>query len=192
MVLSKSSWPIQITVSTFLMHQNINSAELPACCFHIRCSNWVSACAICSFTWVYTVETTFVDTLKIDFPPSTHFTSAPFWKKGTAVVWTLVPFTFNTLMFLLHSCILTYDILQSLLVSPWCCWLLWCWGIRVEGCKKQECWTLEMTRDLLSVLAAKNNPLKKQTHFQTTSAVLIITLKVHRHLYLVSLRPLSS
>lgn len=30
------------------------------------------------FTWVYTVETTCVDTLKMAFPPSTHFTSAPF------------------------------------------------------------------------------------------------------------------
>lgn len=29
-------------------------------------------------TWVYTVETTLVDTLKIVFPPSTHFMSAPF------------------------------------------------------------------------------------------------------------------
>lgn len=30
------------------------------------------------FTWVYTVETTCVDTLKMAFPASTHFTSAPF------------------------------------------------------------------------------------------------------------------
>lgn len=35
-----------------------------------------------SLTWVYTVETTFVDTLKIAFPPSTHFTSAPFCWQG--------------------------------------------------------------------------------------------------------------
>lgn len=34
-------------------------------------------------TWVYTVETTFVDTLKTAFPPSTHFTSAPFCSTHT-------------------------------------------------------------------------------------------------------------
>lgn len=33
-------------------------------------------------TWVYTVEITLVDTLKIGFPPSTHFISAPFCQKG--------------------------------------------------------------------------------------------------------------
>lgn len=52
------------------------------------------------FTWVYTVETTCVDTLKMAFPPSTHFTSAPFCQTEKGRKSPTMRFIFSPIFFL--------------------------------------------------------------------------------------------
>lgn len=91
-------------------------------------------------TWVYTVETTFVDTLKTAFPPSTHFTSAPF----CSTAWGLKKERGNHLqaVLALQAC---YFFFHSLLPFssrcwlPWCCWLPWSPSTRAAGCTRPGC-----------------------------------------------------
>lgn len=77
-------------------------------------------------TWVCTVEMTLVDTLKIAFAPSTHFTSAPFCKiqDDTLSIHLSHCVSLNT-SFSLNEC-LHYSSCFILIFmsphSPWCCW----------------------------------------------------------------------
>lgn len=91
-------------------------------------------------TWVYTVETTFVDTLKMAFPPSTHFTSAPFCSTAGRLkkqrgnhLQAVLPL--QACHFFFHS-LLPFS---SRCWLPWCCWLPWSPSTRAAGCTRPGC-----------------------------------------------------